>query len=107
MKYQTIINKCNLFYKLANIYNISDLNIDYSGMRPESLNIVRKQRSNNIKMRPIEIEIYPNSKPFLADGRHRLTIAKELGESQINAIVRVYDEDGNVTNKENIIISLI
>lgn len=107
MKYKDLINKCHQFCKLANkIDHVSQLQIDHSGMRPESLNIVKKQRSNNVKMRPIEIEIYPNSKPFLADGRHRLQIAKELNDKSISAIIRYYDEDGNVIDRQNTIISL-
>ena len=79
----------------------SEISIDPSGMRNESLDIVRKQRKSNILMRPVEIEVYPNYKPFLADGRHRLAIARELNEKFLNAIVRYYDEEGNVIDKKN------
>lgn len=68
-------------------------------MRDESFDLVRSQRKSKQKMRPVEIDIYPDQKPFLSDGRHRVAIAKELGDESLNAIVREYDDDAHVINK--------
>jgi hypothetical protein len=101
--YELII-KCDAFYKMA--IALSDLKINPSGMRNDSINLVRKQRQSNVKMKPIEIDIYPGEKPFLSDGRHRLSVAKELGDKTINAIIRYYDEEANVLNIEQTIINI-
>jgi len=105
MKYDELVRKCEMFYKTA-VSHLSELTIDPSGMRDESLELVRKQRKSNVKMRPIEIEIYPGHKPFLADGRHRLSIAKERGDKTIDAIVRYYDEEANVIKTDKIVLSI-
>jgi hypothetical protein len=105
MKIDDIVKKCHFFYKMA-ISHASELKIDPSGMRDESIELVRKQRESDIKMRPIEIEIYPNENPFLADGRHRLSVAKERGDKKIDAIVRYYDEEGNVIKKDKIVLTI-
>lgn len=105
MKIDVLLDKCELFYKMA-ISQVSELAIDPSGMRDESFELVRKQRTQDQKMRPIEIEIYPGHKPFLADGRHRLAVAKERGEQTIDAIVRYYDEEGNVIKREKITLNI-
>jgi len=84
---------------MKKVETMSQVAVDYNGMRPESLDIVRAQRASNAKMRPIEVDVYPDVGPMLADGRHRLAIARELGDETIDAVVRVYNEDGNVLSK--------
>lgn len=105
--YKIAYNKCLAYFKAAFINTIDDIEINYSGMRPESLELVKKHRLSGIQMRPIEIEVYPElDKPILSDGRHRLQIAKENNDSSINAIIRYYDNDGNVVNKEFKVLKL-
>lgn len=100
MNIDTIIDRVEKFYKQATVpvFYASELKIEPSGMRPESFDIVYKQRAAKQTMRPVEIEVYPNEQPYLADGRHRLGVAKKLGDDSLNAIVRYYDNDGNVIN---------
>ena len=105
MNVDSILQKCEKFYKLA-ISHMSELTINPSGMRDDSMEMVRNQRNSNIKMRPIEIEIYPHTKPFLADGRHRLSVAKERGDQTIDAIVRYYDEEANVIKTDKITLNI-
>lgn len=88
------------------ITHVSQVRVDDDGMRPESFELVRKQRASNIKMRPIEVDVYPETGPILGDGRHRLAIAKELGDASIEAIIRVYDDDANVLFKTRKALSL-
>lgn len=83
------------------ITRTSQLQVNYSGMRPESLDLVRRQRALGLPQasRPIEVNVWPDSGIFLSDGRHRLTAAKELGDSQINALIRYYDDEGYVVDE--------
>lgn len=83
------------------ITHTSQLQISRSGMRPESLELVRRQRELGLPqaLRPIEINVWPDSGIHLSDGRHRLTIAKELGDPTIEAIVRYYDDEANVIDE--------
>ncbi len=105
MKIDILIARCEAFYKIA-ISHMSELTIDPSGMRDESIEMVRKQRESSMKMRPIEIEVYPDTKPFLADGRHRLSVAKERGDKTIDAIIRYYDNEANVVSTEKTVLNI-
>jgi hypothetical protein len=78
---------------------VDELNVSDSGMRPSSMDVVRIQRAGNETARPIEVDIYPDVGAILADGRHRLAVARELGDDSIEAIVRVYDDEANVIVK--------
>jgi hypothetical protein len=101
MKNKHIYNKCWIYSKASLINFVNDFDVNESGMRQESLDFIRKQRLLKHKIKPIEIEVYPElKKPILADGRHRLQIAKELNDYSIDAIIRYYDNNGNVLKKE-------
>jgi hypothetical protein len=76
------------------VMRIEDVRIDPHGMRPTSLDVVRLQRGTNTTMRPVVIEVYPNEKPFLADGRHRVQVAQERGDPSVEATVRTYGPRG-------------
>ena len=52
-----------------------------SGMRSESLERVRKEK----RSKPIRIVVYKGEKPHLADGRHRVEVARERGKKTIDA----------------------
>ncbi len=73
--------------------------VDHSGMRPESLALVRGQRSSKIIMRPIVVSVYPGERPILTDGRHRLQVARERGDATIQALIRTYDREGNTVSR--------
>lgn len=47
-----------------------------------------------LSMDPIEIDLYPGSRPGLRDGRHRLREARERGAKAIRATLTRYDEEG-------------
>jgi len=98
-KHSALLDRVNEFYKQAlPIFYTSQLVIEPNGMRDESLNLVKKQRESQATMRPVAIEIYPDHPPFLADGRHRLAIARKLKDKSLKAVVRYYDNDANVIN---------
>lgn len=66
------------------------------GMRAESM---QKARRNLGKDRPIEVALYPDEIPVLADGRHRLKVAREAGLNELPALIRVYDSKGSVVRE--------
>ena len=84
---------------IRDLTDVSQVTVDRSGMRPGSLDLVRKQRLAGVRSRPIEVDVYPDVGFILADGRHRLAVAQELGDREIEAVVRVYDSEGNVVAK--------
>jgi hypothetical protein len=90
----------------CNVTRVSELRIDRRGMRPESLALVRKQRDRGERMRPIVVECYPGEQPFLADGRHRLQVATELGDKTIEAVVRVYDARAEVVSETPVTLEI-
>jgi len=49
---------------------------------------------------PIEVRVEPGEPPILADGRHRVTAAKEAGATDVIANVRHYDVEGNLIREE-------
>jgi len=90
----------------SRVTSIREVTIDYSGMRPESLDIVRGERASGKAMRPIVVEVWPGKAPILTDGRHRLTVARERGDTQISAIVREYSRSGKVVSTQHVTLTL-
>lgn len=78
------------------IQSIDEVGIDAEGMRPESLDTVREQRAAGEEMRPIEISQYGDEGPKLIDGRHRLAVARELGDEDIAAKIRIHTSEGDL-----------
>ena len=97
------------------------------GMRDESLDFARKayapespsifpgpsvspaERAQQIattKVKPVRVEIYPDTGPVLGDGRHRMQAAIEAGAKDIRANVVTYDADGNVLKQVERLVSL-
>lgn len=104
MKWASLYRQCDHFFKLATglkeITRTSQISVDYGGMRDESMKLVRKQRHNNEKMRPIVVTVFPDGLVALNDGRHRLTVARERGDRYIDAQIIYYDEELNVIHEE-------
>ncbi|MGA7123374.1 MAG: hypothetical protein WBY94_24945 [Polyangiaceae bacterium] len=59
-------------------------------MRPSSLAKVRKEKRSP----PIRIVVYKGERPHLADGRHRVQVARERGKKTIPAIVEYRGPQG-------------
>ena len=78
------------------IMGTRQLRVDPSGMRAESLRLVATQMTRRERMRPIEVHVHPGEKPFLADGRHRLEVARARGRKWLDAIVRTYGPRGGL-----------
>jgi hypothetical protein len=81
------------------VTSLEGVRIDADGMRPESFERVRAQRAAGEKMRPIEISFYPGEQPVVTDGRHRIAVARELGDDTILATRRIYDAEGSTVSK--------
>jgi ParB-like chromosome segregation protein Spo0J len=64
-------------------------------MRPESFEAVRRQRDSGA-VAPIEVAVYAKEGAVLTDGRHRLAVAKQEGDTEIDAIVRHYGPRGGL-----------
>jgi len=94
-RYYRLVGQIEQFYKLAED-ELSKILVHPEGMRQESFNYLRKNKVN----KPIEIEVYPDNKAYLADGRHRLEIAIENNRKFINCVVRYYDEDANIIKEK-------
>lgn len=102
--FEAILNESIFFRKIASL-EMKNIRIDEDGMREESFDMVRKDRANG-RMRPIEVSIYPGESPVLIDGRHRLEIAREMGDPFIEALIRYYDSEGSVIAKKIINLTL-
>lgn len=68
-----------------------------SGMRPESLEHLRK--GGEVRGGPVRIESYPDTGPTIGNGRHRMTVARERGEPYVTGDYVEYDAEGNVKRK--------
>src|SRR5690606_28516763 len=51
---------------------------------------------------PIAFDVYPDTGMRLADGRHRITVAREQGVKTVAAEVREYNSAGRVTRKRTV-----
>lgn len=99
-------NRLSLDFDMLRIQALQDVQglppvpvrVDVSGMRPESLEIVRAERAAAKVMRPVEVSIYPGETPVIVDGRHRLQVATERGDKTISTLTRTYDHSGNVVS---------
>lgn len=87
--------------KEASERGLEEMNYLRSGMREESLARVREEFASGKQIRPVEVAKYPDGMFALQDGRHRMTIAKELGIDELPAKIRVYDDDLNITKEIN------
>lgn len=67
-----------------------------SGMRPESTARVRQEK----RPAPIRIVVYQGEQPHLADGRHRVAVARERGDKSIDAVVEYRGRRGGVRRTE-------
>lgn len=70
------------------------------GMRDDSFSHLRAHPEDANRQGIPRIEVYPDSGPTVADGRHRMALAAERGEGSIDAEVVRYDADGNVVSRE-------
>jgi hypothetical protein len=99
-----LFDRCDTFHKLATelpkITRTSQISINHSGMRDESMEKVRQQRERNEKMRPIVVTVFPDGLVALNDGRHRLSVAKERGDLYITAQIIYYDNDLDIVHEE-------
>jgi hypothetical protein len=104
LKIDSLFNRCDAFHKLATelpkITRTSQLNVNHSGMREDSMKTVRPQHQNGEKMRPIVVTVFPDGLTALNDGRHRLAIAKEQGDLYIMAHIIYYDNELNHIHEE-------
>jgi hypothetical protein len=68
--------------------------IRQTGLRPESFTHLRA--GGAVHGGPPKVTIYPGGKRVLTDGRHRITLARERGESTIDALVSVMGARGGI-----------
>ena len=59
------------------------LEVPQSGLRPESFAYLRSG-GPTVPTAPVTIVFYPDGKRAIADGRHRITLARERGETSIH-----------------------
>jgi hypothetical protein len=84
----------------ASVHRISQVAINRSGMRPESHAFVRGARAAGRALKPIVIVVQKGHRPYLEDGRHRLDVARERGDTTIRAVVRYVGSRGAVRKTE-------
>jgi hypothetical protein len=70
-----------------------------TGMREESLAKVREEFASGAPIRPVNVTVYPDGKVALADGRHRLAVAGELGLDELPAKITRMANDGSVVSE--------
>lgn len=75
--------------------DFSDIEIPQSGLRPESFDYLRSGGKARDKA-PITFAVEADGSRRIVDGRHRLILAKEAGESSVDARVLHYDGEGNI-----------
>lgn len=82
------------------VTRISQVRVNYSGMRPESFARVRAERAAGSPMRPIRITVFRGEGAFVGDGRHRLEVARERGDKTVDAIIDYVGPRGGVRKTE-------
>jgi len=103
--------------KLLNDENISGLNIPTRAETPDqfSINVDNKRFSEGMREKSFEhlranpadgdrngiprIEVWPEEGPVIGDGRHRMVLAAERGDTEITANVVHYDNEGHVVSQ--------
>ncbi len=65
----------------------------YDTMRPESFNYLRGGGTPRASM-SVMLTLYPDGMLAVTDGRHRLWIAKELGHTHVEGVLRVMGPRG-------------
>lgn len=58
------------------------LKVPQNGLRPESFEYLRKG-GKTVPTLPVTLAFYPDGTRHIVDGRHRITLARERGESTI------------------------
>jgi hypothetical protein len=80
---------------------------DRGSMRTESLDHLRVHPEDADKLGPPRIEMWPDSGPVVADGRHRMALAVERGDKTIPVNVVHYDAEGKVLREGLEDVSLV
>jgi hypothetical protein len=65
------------------------LAIPQGGLRPESFTYLRAG-GKPVPTLPVTLAIYPGGKLAIVDGRHRITIARELGHTHVPGKIVAY-----------------
>lgn len=65
------------------------LDVPVSGLRPESFAYLRAG-GKPVPTLPVTLAFYPDGTRHIVDGRHRITLARELGETTIRGKIIGY-----------------
>jgi hypothetical protein len=71
------------------------LAVPQSGLRPESFTYLRAG-GKPVRSLPITIVVWPDGTRHIQDGRHRITIARELGQLQVVGRMLGYGPRGGI-----------
>lgn len=75
----------------------------YAGASPDEVQAIargeRPTKNSSSAFAPVKIHVESDGQIHLNDGRHRLLAAQEAGASEISALVRSYDAEGNLLSE--------
>lgn len=81
-----------------------------SAVEAQDIALGKAPSATGERMKPVDVSVFPdegNGPIFnLADGRHRMAVARDAGATHINARIRYYDADGNVLRTEQAPLSI-
>jgi len=80
--------------------------INRRGLRESSFEHLRAHPETGNRLGPPRIDVWPDVGPQVGDGRHRLLLAAERGETSIDARVIHFDREGNAVSDEVMPIAL-
>lgn len=69
--------------------------IPQSGLREESFNFLRDGGTPVASM-PVTLVVYPDGLRVINDGRHRITLARERGETRVHGRILGYGPRGAI-----------
>lgn len=102
-----MINKLSKYFEKY-IIPFNSINIHKDGLRKESFDFLNKYFTTNewpSKLGKITLSQYPDSKNIhVEDGRHRLILANKHGIKEIPAVIKKYDNFGNIISIEDVLI---
>lgn len=90
--------------RYANAPELGEVEYLKSGMRDESKAYARAQLEGGdvtkraLAREPIDVDVWPDGRRTVADGRHRLEAAREMGADAIRARVRKRTADGDIAS---------
>jgi hypothetical protein len=82
----------------------------YAGATPEEVQAIARgelpTKNSSQPFKPVRVNVEPDGTVHLADGRHRMTAAREAGATEVLADVNTYGPRGGLLSSERTLVSI-